>query len=78
MRSPVSRELVKSGKAKVVGPIYDVGTGKINWLAGGVLALGNMTGAWLGAHFAVKKGERLIRWILNSVLVVFIVKLLLN
>jgi carbonic anhydrase len=32
MRSPVSRELVKSGKAKVVGAIYDVGTGKIEWL----------------------------------------------
>ncbi len=30
--SPVSRDLVKSGKVKVVGAIYDVGTGKINWL----------------------------------------------
>ena len=32
MKSPVSRELVKEGKAKVVGAIYDVGTGKIEWL----------------------------------------------
>jgi carbonic anhydrase len=32
MRSPVSRELVKEGKAKVIGAIYDVGTGKIEWL----------------------------------------------
>lgn len=32
MKSPVSRELVKSGKAKVIGAIYDVGTGKIEWL----------------------------------------------
>lgn len=32
MRSPASRELVKSGKAKVVGAIYDVGTGTVNWL----------------------------------------------
>lgn len=32
MRSPASREIVKSGKAKVVGAIYDVGTGTINWL----------------------------------------------
>lgn len=32
MKSRVSRELVKSGKAKVVGAIYDVGTGKIEWL----------------------------------------------
>jgi len=32
MESPASREIVKSGKAKVVGAIYDVGTGKIDWL----------------------------------------------
>jgi len=32
MRSPATRELVKSGKAKVVGAIYDVGTGTVNWL----------------------------------------------
>ncbi len=32
MESPSSRNLVKSGKAKVVGAVYDVGTGKINWL----------------------------------------------
>ena len=32
MNSPATRELVKSGKVKVVGAIYDVGTGKINWL----------------------------------------------
>ncbi len=32
MESPSSRALVKSGKAKVVGAIYDVGTGKVAWL----------------------------------------------
>ena len=32
MKSPASRELVKSGKVKVVGAIYDVSTGKVNWL----------------------------------------------
>lgn len=30
--SPATRELVKSGKVKVVGAIYDVGTGEIEWL----------------------------------------------
>lgn len=35
MSSPSSRDMVKSGKAKVVGAIYDVGTGKINWLPEG-------------------------------------------
>lgn len=32
LNSPATRELVKSGKVKVVGAIYDVSTGKINWL----------------------------------------------
>ncbi len=32
MRSPSTRNIVNSGNAKVVGAIYDVGTGKINWL----------------------------------------------
>ena len=32
MISPATRALVKSGKVKVVGAIYDVSTGKINWL----------------------------------------------
>ena len=32
MKSPSSRQLVKDGQVKVVGAIYDVGTGKINWL----------------------------------------------
>lgn len=32
MESPAVREIVKEGKAKVVGAVYDVGTGKVNWL----------------------------------------------
>ena len=32
MKSPSTRNLVKSGKAKVVGAIYDVGTGQVNWM----------------------------------------------
>ena len=32
MNSPATREIVKSGKAKVVGAIYDVGTGSVSWL----------------------------------------------
>ena len=30
--SPAVRNIVKEGKAKVVGAIYDVGTGKVEWL----------------------------------------------
>lgn len=32
MISPATRDLVKRGKAKVVGAIYDVSTGKVRWL----------------------------------------------
>jgi carbonic anhydrase len=32
MKSPATRNIVKSGKAKVIGAIYDVGTGKTAWL----------------------------------------------
>ncbi len=32
MESPAVRDLVKAGKAKVVGAIYDVATGKVSWL----------------------------------------------
>ncbi len=32
LRSPATRELVKSGKALVTGAIYDVSTGKVSWL----------------------------------------------
>lgn len=32
MKSPVARELVKKGKVKVVGAIYNVGNGKVEWL----------------------------------------------
>jgi len=32
MKSPATRQIVKEGKAKVVGAIYHVGTGEITWL----------------------------------------------
>lgn len=32
MQSPSVRNIVKSGRAKVVGALYDVGSGKISWL----------------------------------------------
>ena len=35
-------------------------------------------GGYLGAHFAVTRGEGLIRVVLNLVLVAFIIKLLFN
>ena len=45
-------------------------------MVGLALALGNSIGGYLGAHFTVSKGERLIRLVLNLVLMAFIIKLL--
>ena len=50
---------------------------EILWIVGAALALGNSIGGYLGAHFTVSRGEKLIRVILNLVLILFIVKLLL-
>lgn len=41
-----------------------VWAGQVNYLAGLVLAIGNMSGAWVAAHVAVEKGAGWIRWVL--------------
>ncbi|MFK8029779.1 MAG: sulfite exporter TauE/SafE family protein [Gammaproteobacteria bacterium] len=46
------------------------------WALGLTLAVGNSVGGWLGAQTSVNKGESAIKWVLNAVLVVFIIKLL--
>jgi uncharacterized membrane protein YfcA len=52
--------------------------GDVIWAAGLSLAVGNAIGGWIGSVFAVKKGERLIRIVLNVTLLVMVVKLLLT
>ena len=46
------------------------------WILGLTLAVGTSIGAWLSAHVQVSHGERIIRLALNTVLALFIVKLL--
>ncbi len=46
------------------------------WILGLTLALGNSIGGWFGAHTSVHRGESAIKWVLNAVMIVFIVKLL--
>ncbi len=48
------------------------------WVLGLTLAVGNSIGGWLGAHTSVHKGENAIKWVLNAVLIVFILKLLID
>lgn len=46
------------------------------WILGLTLAVGTSIGAWLSAHVQVTHGERIIRLVLNTVLALFIIKLL--
>ena len=52
------------------------GADVIIWWMGLVLAAGNALGAWLGTHFAVKKGEKLIRTVLLLAMLGLAVKLI--
>jgi uncharacterized membrane protein YfcA len=49
--------------------------GQVDWASGLILAAGNMTGAWLGAKFAVKGGAKYVRYILILSLVIVIMNL---
>ncbi|NQX87208.1 MAG: sulfite exporter TauE/SafE family protein, partial [Halioglobus sp.] len=51
---------------------------EILWVVGLALAAGNALGGYLGAHFTISGGERLVRLVLNVVLVAFITKLLFD
>ena len=42
---------------------------QVNWTVGLILALGNMSGAWVAARMAVKRGAVFVRWLLIVVLV---------
>lgn len=49
---------------------------EILWVAGLALAIGNSIGGWVATNVQVDRGEGVINLVLNSVLVVFIIKLL--
>ncbi len=48
---------------------------QVDWMAGLILAAGNMAGAWLGVHFTVKGGVRYVRIILILALIIVILNL---
>lgn len=50
--------------------------GNVSWTPGIFLAAGNAVGAWVGTHFAVKKGERIIRIVFNIAIVIMVIKLM--
>ena len=50
--------------------------GNVHWMFGLCLAAGNAFGAWWGAHFAVKGGEKVVRYILALAILIMSAKLL--
>jgi len=51
-------------------------SGKVNWVIGLVMAIGNGIGGWIGSQLAVTKGERWIRGVLAVAVVAMAAKLL--
>lgn len=49
--------------------------GQVDIVAGLILAVGNMLGAWLGAHFTVKGGAKYVRYVLIAAMVIVILNL---
>lgn len=52
--------------------------GQVSLLAGGVLAIGNMTGAWIASNLAVAKGGGWIRWVVVVAALVAAARMLLR
>jgi uncharacterized membrane protein YfcA len=43
---------------------------QVQWETGLILALGNMSGAWVASKLAVKRGAQFVRWFLLGVLII--------
>jgi len=50
--------------------------GNVDWLIGGVLAMGNGIGAFVAARWSMKKGEGLVRWVLAAALVLMAIRIM--
>lgn len=75
--------LVRTNSAKVfVVLIYTFASiavfaweGTIDWYWGGILALGNSTGAWIGARWQVKRGDKWVKRVLVVMVIALSIKL---
>lgn len=75
--------LVKTNSIKVfVVLIYTIAAlgvfiyeGKVNWLYGAVLAIGNSTGAWFASRWSVDKGDKVVKIFLTATVIALAIKL---
>ena len=49
--------------------------GKVNWLYGGVLAVGNSAGAWFASRWSVDKGDKIVKIFLTITVIALAIKL---
>ena len=78
-------DIIKTNAAKVtIIALYTIASliiflinGKVDWIAGLVLASGNMTGAIFGTKFAVLKGAKWVRYVLFVAVILSTMKFLL-
>ena len=52
--------------------------GQVNWAMGAMLGVGNIIGAWVGTHVAIKKGHKFIKHVVTIAVIGFAIKLLLD
>jgi len=79
----IGHELVKSNALKVAIVLLFTGvsllifalSGKVVWIYGFILSLGNMTGAYFGVRFAVKGGAKQVRWVVVGAVLISSLKL---
>jgi uncharacterized membrane protein YfcA len=79
----VGYDLVKSNALKVtivllfsaMSLLIFALSGKVVWLYGFILAAGNMTGAYIAVHFAVKRGAKQVRWVVVAAVAISALKL---
>ena len=82
--SPAGAEIVIDGRrllnfaSNIVALAVFLFSGKILWLAGLLMGAGQIAGAWLGSHLAIRHGSGLIRPLLVVVSVLMSAKLLLE
>lgn len=55
-----------------------ISKGQIVWILGITLAIGNATGAWIGSHWAVAKGEKWIKVVLVVTVLAYSINLFLK
>lgn len=75
--------LVKTNSAKAfIVLVYTIAAlsvfiieGKINWMYGITLAIGNSAGAWIASRWSVKKGDKWVQRILIAAVIIFAIKL---